>query len=74
MFVTYLAAREYEGDEEERARAFQTKREIGLVIVGIAGAVAILIIEGFLGSYTPTGGWGAAMASWFFFGLEHRTI
>ena len=69
IYITYLAAPAYDGGEEERAKAFQTRKEIGIAAVGIAGAIGILIIEGFVGTLTPLGGWGAAIASLFFFGL-----
>ena len=69
MFVTYLAAPEYEGGEEDRAKAFQTKKEIGVAVAGLAGILAVLVIEGFVGNITPQGGWGAAIASLFLFGL-----
>lgn len=69
IYVTYLAAPAYEGGEEGRAKAFQTRREMGVALVGIAGALGILVIEGFVGSITPLGGWGSAIASLFFFGL-----
>ena len=69
MFVTYLAAPEYEGGEEDRAKAFQTRKEIGVAVAGLAGILAVLVIEGFVGNITPQGGWGAAIASLFLFGL-----
>ena len=69
IYVTYMAAPEYQGGEEERAKAFQTRKERGIALVGVAGSLGILIIEGFVGTITPLGGWGAAIASLFFFGL-----
>ena len=69
IYVTYLAAPEYEGGEDNRARAFQTRKEIGVTIIGIGGALAVVVIEGFVGNITPQGGWGAAIASLFLFGL-----
>lgn len=69
IYITYLAAPAYQGGEEERAKAFQTRKERGVALVGVAGALGILVIEGFVGSITPLGGWGAAIASLFFFGL-----
>lgn len=69
IWVTYYASPEYDGGEESRAAVFQTRKEMGVTIAGLAGVVGILLIEGFLGNLTPLGGWGAAIGSLFFFGL-----
>jgi hypothetical protein len=69
MYITYMASPAHDAGEERRAEIFQTQKEMGLTLVSLVGVVGILLIEGFLGSITPLGGWGAAVASLFFFGL-----
>ena len=69
IFIIYAISPEHYGPEEERARAFQTRRELPYTIVGVGILVIILAIIGFMGTFTPLGGWGGAIAMLFGFGL-----
>ena len=69
FFITLLAAvviywfgpTQFARDDTRAGRAL-TRKEMPLTVVGIIGLLALLLVVGLLGMYSPIGGWGAAVA------------
>ncbi len=69
VLFLYLTVPEHYGEEEERAKAFQTRREMPYAILGVGILVIVVAIVGFMGTFSPLFGWGGAIALLFGFGL-----
>ena len=69
ILFLYMMVPEHYGQEEERAKAFQTRHEMPYALLGVGIIMIVAAIVGFMGTFSPLFGWGGAIALLFGFGL-----
>ena len=69
ILFLYMIVPEHYGEEEQRAKAWQTRRELPYAMLGLAIILILAAVVGFMGTFSPLFGWGGAIALLFGFGL-----